>query len=210
MFLKSSHVSLESLPYLAAWIFSCSAWKMTIREIQPSKCQWLTMLLRRRRFRDSDCVFCDTGLQLLQVMIDVEPQRERVSAYPELSQDIQMLWDVLNSKEHGTSCCLMTSKHHPKHVRACLFQQSPFCHARKILASCMLHVVSIMVFIIHRPGLAHYISFKCLNNPCPCLQIPETKENPYKHRRPNPKSLMEPCCNPKSWMGPCHSSQEFL
>jgi hypothetical protein len=53
------------------------------------------MLLRRRRFRDSDCVFCDTGLQLLQLMIDVEPhrerERERVSAYPELSQDIRML-----------------------------------------------------------------------------------------------------------------------
>jgi hypothetical protein len=60
-----------------------------------AKCQQLTMLLRRRRFRDSDCVFCDTGLQLLQLMIDVEPERERererVSAYPELSQDIRML-----------------------------------------------------------------------------------------------------------------------
>jgi hypothetical protein len=51
-----------------------------------------------------------------------------------------------------------------------LFQQSCLCGAWQILVSHVLHVVSISVFVILRPWLADHFSFKCLHNPCCCLQ----------------------------------------
>ncbi len=90
--------------------------------------------------------------------------------YLEHSQDLWILRDVLDSKQHSACCCLMTSKHQCKDVTMGLFQQSCLCGAWQILVSHVLHVVSISVFVILRPWLADHFSFKCLHNPCCCLQ----------------------------------------